>query len=482
MTEQHQERSFETQTTYTFPGATSSPSVTEAITSTASKSVSETTSSSVFKSVPKSPSSSDTPCLKHAAENISRKASDIESEKVSMCNSCSKSMLSYIFVVQDFLDSLAKEIVGNSDPQSCVQCLRQETRKSVSEREEDGESKVTRSDSRKSSKSRARDVRGSKSSRSEEEPNFNQQQSSNRAKDTPRDVRRYEETSDLLIERSLSQHRQTHKQDNQGYLPMSNNPNFQGSIVYSKQLNSKSYSQVGDQQVRSHISSRDEQSSHEESSQIRYQDHQGSHHGHEGSHHGHEGSQHGHEGSHQGQEGSHQVQPEGQNQQASDQPYSGQEEHNSERHSDSHQNYPEEPTQVPLREPVNRQRPDFVTYHEHQQNEGNVELGVPTQFSSSRNVESSGVSTPFSDGVDGIVSTLSNAEREVYDSARDVAGWEGGLSEGSVSAIASEAYVTMCRNNAEALGCLVLGTSLLLTRTSRTLCVLVSDGVSNAFR
>lgn len=472
MTELHQEKSSETQTSFLFSGATSGPSVSETTTSSASKCVTEATSSSVFKSVPKSPSSSDTPCLKHAAENISRKASDIESEKVSMCNNCSKSMLSYIFVVQDFLDSLAKEIVGNSDPQSCVQCLRQETRKSVSERKEDGSSKVTRSDSRKSSKSQARDVRSSKSSKSEEEPTFGQQQSSNRAKETSRDVRRYEETSDQLIERSISQHRQTHQQDNQGYSPMSNSSNLQGSNVYSEQHSSNTYSQVGDQQAQSHISSHYEASSHEGSSQIRYQDHEGSNDGHKSSNHGHEDSNHGHEGSHQDQEGLqqdlHQVQPVRQTQQASDQSYSGQEEHNSERHSDGHQSYPEEPTQVPLRAPVNRQRPDFVSYHEHQQNEGNV--------------ESSGVSTPFSDGVDGIVSTLSNAEREVYDSARDVAGWEGGLSEGMASPIASEAYVTMCRNNAEALGCLVLGTSLLLTRTSRTLCVLVSDGVSNAFR
>ncbi|KFM62046.1 hypothetical protein X975_06531, partial [Stegodyphus mimosarum] len=40
----------------------------------------------------------------------------------------------------------------------------------------------------------------------------------------------------------------------------------------------------------------------------------------------------------------------------------------------------------------------------------------------------------------------------------------------------AEAYVTMCRNNAEVLGCLVVGTSL-LSRTSRRLCVLVTDGV-----
>ncbi|KAF8786418.1 uncharacterized protein LOC129972202 [Argiope bruennichi] len=46
----------------------------------------------------------------------------------------------------------------------------------------------------------------------------------------------------------------------------------------------------------------------------------------------------------------------------------------------------------------------------------------------------------------------------------------------------SEAFVTICRNNAEALGCLVLGSSLLLSRTSRKLCVLVFDDVDPAFK
>ncbi|XP_035221880.1 glycogenin-2-like [Stegodyphus dumicola] len=70
---------------------------------------------------------------------------------------------------------------------------------------------------------------------------------------------------------------------------------------------------------------------------------------------------------------------------------------------------------------------------------------------------------------DGILTTLSNVtdEESVAFASRDTK---------------AEAYVTMCRNNAEVLGCLVVGTSLLLSRTSRRLCVLVTDGVTPTFR
>ncbi|GFY69644.1 glycogenin-1 [Trichonephila inaurata madagascariensis] len=48
--------------------------------------------------------------------------------------------------------------------------------------------------------------------------------------------------------------------------------------------------------------------------------------------------------------------------------------------------------------------------------------------------------------------------------------------------ILAEAFVTICKSNAEALGCLVLGSSLLLSRTTMQLCVLVFDGVDTRFK
>lgn len=89
---------------------------------------------------------------------------------------------------------------------------------------------------------------------------------------------------------------------------------------------------------------------------------------------------------------------------------------------------------------------------------------------------------------DGILSALSNEEREVYDSARGGAGWERladtqdyrDTSFGPSST--QEAFVTMATTNAEAISCLVLGSSLLLCRTTKTVCVLITDGVSPSLR
>ncbi|GBN31269.1 hypothetical protein AVEN_254968-1, partial [Araneus ventricosus] len=141
--------------------------------------------------------------------------------------------------------------------------------------------------------------------------------------------------------------------------------------------------------------------------------------------------------------------------------------------------WPSEPGST-FRKPIDRQQPNFAEpfYQEQKGQDGSNQNGF-------HNADT--VSSPSIESMDNIMPTLSNVDREVYDAARNGAGWES-LSESqdrittsSTSRITSEAFVTMCRNNAEALGCLVVGTSLLLCRTSRTLCVVVSDGVSNAF-
>lgn len=89
-------------------------------------------------------------------------------------------------------------------------------------------------------------------------------------------------------------------------------------------------------------------------------------------------------------------------------------------------------------------------------------------------------------GSDGILSVLSKEEREIYDSARGGAGWErlADTQEYRDTSFGSkeEAFVTMATTNAEAISCLVLGSSLLLCRTTRTLCVIITDGVSPSLR
>ncbi|GBN50288.1 Glycogenin-1 [Araneus ventricosus] len=68
------------------------------------------------------------PCLKHAAENLSQKSKPDVSSEAELCNGCSKTMLSYIFLIQDMLDGLARKLSKDEDPSCCVQCLRQESR------------------------------------------------------------------------------------------------------------------------------------------------------------------------------------------------------------------------------------------------------------------------------------------------------------------------------------------------------------------
>lgn len=56
------------------------------------------------------------------------------------------------------------------------------------------------------------------------------------------------------------------------------------------------------------------------------------------------------------------------------------------------------------------------------------------------------------------------------------------IPEPAVPSVRDEAYVTMANNDLSAMLCLVLGNSLWLSRTSRSLVILVTDGVSHAFR
>lgn len=423
------------------------------------------------------PDLASSPCLKHAAENIARKASHMPSEKVSLCNNCSKSMLSYIFVVQDFLDSLAKEICGNSDPQDCVQCLRQKNRQSLSsytdetstapagEKESFKHLGKTTTDGYRAGSSKHEDSRSSKTPA--------------RNRSGPRDVRKYEESAETLIQRTLSEHHQ--------------NENKQSASTDYSHGSAQPPSYHGNNEGHSHGQGSEQSRNQEGDVHQRYdgRDQRNS-----------EGGQVNDDAKPPGEGG----------QQAHQQYFAGSDEHvDNQSHQDvnahcegstpppskphishdqsstSHQGgAPQEhraSTPTVFVRPMERQQPDFTerTFHQDRQN------GERSDRHEFPRLERS-VSSPFSDGVDGIVSTLSNAEREVYDAARNGAGWDSlaepqeRLVSSSTNQIPSEAFVTMCRNNAEALGCLVVGTSLLLCRTTRTLCVLVSDGVSNAFR
>ncbi|XP_035221049.1 serine-rich adhesin for platelets-like, partial [Stegodyphus dumicola] len=411
------------------------------------------------------------PCLKHAAQNISRKASDIPSEKISLCNKCSKSMLSYIFVVQDFLDSLAKEICDDIDSAQCLQCLREKARADISSREDTSRAAVYETNvntprrvSRKSSDLRKPESKWSYESRY--------------SKKLPGEKERSREV----------------KECDEGFT----------SSRESMQRKENVYHQQSKEEM-SAVSGPDSRLIQDDRSQQIISDNQGK---------------------------PEQAVLENQN----DKPHQTRVEHfraseiqktspsfspdqssvSYEQYSSDQQHFPSVPERISSTSPdqisiSSLEQLDKLSSSTHsaiisQEADSTLPLQIEEpQFESSKSgdmqeqVHETAVidsnysnirapASPLSEGVDGIMSTLSNAEREIYDTARNGAGWESlsepllRLSSPTSSQIASEAFVTMCRNNAEALGCLVVGTSLLLSRTSRTLCVLVSDGVSNAFK
>lgn len=397
------------------------------------------------------------PCLKHAAENISRKASHLPSEKVSLCNNCSKSMLSYIFLVQDFLDSLAKEIIGESDCKNCVQCLRQENRLSVASHSPENVSKAEK----KSSKSR---TKSGDSQKHDGARRISGPKQFSVKIEGAREERRYEQTAEKIIQQSIAEHLQDHQRDH-------HSSTTQGNID-SKHFDEQNTIFSGSNEGERHSQQQNE--SQTQSTSSTYQDHgyqQDSHKAHPVP-------------SHQNINEPHQIpaQDSGYRGASSEQisPVQQHEQMSSYRVGSETSSWPSEPGRT-FRKPMDRQQPNFTEpfYQERKGQGGSNQNGYQNEDSAP---------SPSIENTDNIIPTLSNVDREVYDAARNGAGWES-LSESqdritasSTSRITSEAFVTMCRNNAEALGCLVVGTSLLLCRTSRTLCVVVSDGVSNAFR
>lgn len=417
------------------------------------------------ESFPKSDNKLDSapvPCLKHAAMNISRKAADIPSEKINLCNNCSKSMLSYIFVVQDFLDSLARDISGG-EPSQCLQCARQELRDNLVS---SNDINIGHEDMR-SSKSitpiesnrndiKSKDMSSNRSSskrtsraKSHQGPTKNEDQQHKGASVSTYPHQQSQQV-DFLYNVSTSP-----GSDHRENIPVSGGQN----VVIDQKSSDQQLQSVNQQNIY-----HQQQNSVADSHQGRV-----------------ENQSHGFVHSPEPQctqtaiDHHHQGKSEGQIQGSA---------YTSERPSSSNQHFEYTPqdsgesgSQAIFRSPMNRYQPDYDAVDQQSQHDHNNNYTVQDSPSFSR------------ENVDGIVSTLSNAEREVYDAARDRAGWES-LSEPqerlgyppSNNVIPSEAFVTSCRNNAEAVGCLVVGTSLLLCRTTRTLCVLVSDGVSQAFR
>ncbi|KAF8795108.1 glycogenin-2-like [Argiope bruennichi] len=400
---------------------------------------------------------SSAPCLKHAAENISRKASHIPTEKVSLCSNCSKSMLSYIFLVQDFLDSLAKEIIGDDDSKNCVQCLRQENRLSVTSSSQENVLKPER----KTSKSREKST---DSQKLEKPSQIRDSEKISIRIEGPQDVRKYEQTAEKLIQQSISEHLEDRQRDTRGS-PFQQNADSKNS---EQQKTSYLSSKEGERQSQQRDETQNQLASNKyedhDDQQDRYQTHPASNRQ--------EVTEH------------QQTSKDRQYRDISEEqipPVHQHEQMSSYRVGSQDPSWPSEPGRT-FRKPMDRQQPNFAEthfYREQRDQDGSDQNG----FS---NVDT--VSSPSIENTDTIMPILSNVDREVYDAARNGAGWES-LSESqeritvsSTSRITSEAFVTMCRNNAEALGCLVVGTSLLLCRTSRTLCVVMSDGVSNAFR
>lgn len=407
------------------------------------------------------------PCLKHAAENISRKACNIPSEKISLCNNCSKSMLCYIFLVQDFLDSLAKEINGGEST-SCLQCARQEMRDSIAQSDFRDEPNV------ESSVRRHSDYKSSVDSTSRKHAEH--KSSANRQKDIPRE-RRF---GDRMFKAKSQSQVPQRKEDVQGIVNVAHqsdvNKQKQHQTDFSYKVSPANMENMETQNV-DHASDEsrvinDQLSSESKTIQPT--------------------SETGDNRNQQWTTGDNYnvSHPAGNNQAGWSAPieresdkigHSSQSPGYDNTQFNSYQKMNERSGDTPVFRTTLKERvqpnyqpsPTIIPENRHQNDPNN------NMFENSPSL--------CRENHDGIISTLSTAEREIYDSARDTAGWES-LTETqrlvvpSGNLITSEAFVTSCRNNAEAIGCLVLGTSLLLCRTSRTLCVLVSEGVSTAFK
>lgn len=383
-----------------------------------------------------------TPCLKHAAENISRKAAVVPSEKINLCSNCSKSMLTYIFLVQDFLDSLTKEISGE-EKSRCLQCARQEVRNSIANAPGNhGDSSNIESTPRKHAdknsvrqKDISRDRPSSKSSKTkshhrEMKRNYDYQSTSNSLSQEQLNQQKQNIPSPAIIIQDMSAHSDSHvntdKHDNQ---PRVENETHQQQSSAPPHSSTEQCPQSGHK-----IGSQSESSSNQGTCKFT------------------------------------------RDSSADNNEYSVA---SGRSHSSYEQNNECSGDRKSIQTDVGREQTGQV-------------FSPATPGTSSNNDLNNNASTKspylYREDIDGIVSTLSSVEREIYDSARNRAGWESftesqaRLSTPTGDSIASQAFVTSCRNNAEAIGCLVVGTSLLLRRTSRTLCVLVSDGVSTAFR
>lgn len=392
-----------------------------------------------------------TPCMRHAAENISRKASEPPTARISMCNNCSKSMLSYIFLVQDFLDSLAIEIRGGEAP-GCLQCAREEARNNAvvtDVKEGDISSRSAHSKSIPSnSESRHKDV--SSTAHANKQPS--------RTKSHRSEHRR----NDDYHKDSAHHHhpQQSHSNEHQNRQTTSSYSNQSASNTFQDNKSSHSGVSGNERQVAEKLNFESSEQRHdvEHKNPAHYWTGNDNEHTHQNNQ---NNQNEGYNNNEQTAVNVHHT--------AVHSHESGNSHHRDEQ---SHERpifkAPMERRQ-PVYEPVGPRSPEIQ-----QKDSGNFHAQSPSLYR---------------DDVDGIVSTLSNVEREIYESARNKAGWEGFTEPQerlalppSSNNIASEAFVTSCRNNAEAIGCLVVGTSLLLCRTSRTLCVLVSDGVSTAFR
>lgn len=417
-------------------------------------------------SLPETHSAPDSsPCLKHAAENISRKACNIPSEKISLCNNCSKSMLCYIFLVQDFLDSLAKEINGG-ESSSCLQCARQEMRNSIAQSDFRDELNV------ESTVRRHSDYKANVDSTPRKHADH--KSSANRQKDISRERR----SGDRMFKGKSQSQVSQRKEDVQGIENVTRhsdeNKQKQHRTDFSYSVSPPNMDNMGTQNVAHASDERrvitDQLSS--ENKTIQQTSETGDNH------------------NQQWTTGNNYVShPAGDNQAGWSAPI----ERESDKNGHTAQSSGYDNTQFSPYQQTNGRSgdtPEFRTLKERVQ--PNYQPGPstipenPHQNDPNNNMFENSPSL-FRENLDGIISTLSTAEREIYDSARDTAGWES-LTETqrlvvpSGNLITSEAFVTSCRNNAEAIGCLVLGTSLLLCRTSRTLCVLVSEGVSTAFK
>ncbi|GFT64478.1 glycogenin-1, partial [Nephila pilipes] len=385
------------------------------------------------------------PCLKHAAENISRKITPDMNNDDSMCKNCSKTILSYIFLIQDMLDGLARKIYCDQDSSHCIQCLRRDSRSTDSLTDEKSSPVKDISDFKSESSPDLNGYSEDTKTSGDEKSEANSTLSSCSAAEVSTKPKRSKKVSSRRNSRRISME----VKENESYV---NRNGWQTNFLYNVSpmtvSNCPSYTSRNDQN-RITVFTNGTYNSAEDIPVI-----------------------------------------------------------NKENKSvfNKYSNIDSEeistaPSKLPQHSVKSRTFPEVISsevskhYEQHvcckESNPVYNEAGaVDSMKSHIIDIKKSSENSMNVENEKTVIAPL-GIKHEVITQANDKTTENLNTLHNSLckhasisteAAILTEAFVTICRNNAEALGCLVLGSSLLLSRTTKQLCVLVFEGVDTRFK